>query len=114
MEASFFDGFILYLDIPQPYPVGPGGLVVRYDWAFQTGRFAPGITRNDRGTACPCLLAPLAVKSKPPAGRVVVGSSLHKTRFKYESVSKSLFCRQKAGAKTRNNFSLSTHLDDFQ
>ena len=49
-------------------------------WVFQTGCFAPGFTRNDRGTACPCLLPPLAVKSKPPAVRVVVDSFID--RFK--------------------------------
>jgi hypothetical protein len=46
------------------------------DWVFQTGCFATGFTRNDRGTACPCLLPPMAVKSKPPAVRVVVGPNL--------------------------------------
>jgi hypothetical protein len=29
---------------------------------------------NDQGTACLCFLPPLAVKSKPPAMRVVVDS----------------------------------------
>jgi caffeoyl-CoA O-methyltransferase len=48
----------------------------RNDWVFQTGCFAPGFTRNDQGTACPCLLPPLAVKSKPPAVRVVVDSQI--------------------------------------
>jgi hypothetical protein len=42
----------------------------------QTGCFATGFTRNDRGTACPCLLPPMAVKSKPPAVRVIVGPDL--------------------------------------
>jgi hypothetical protein len=44
------------------------------DWVFQTGCFAPGSTRNDWGTLRPCLLPPMAVKSKPPALRVVVDS----------------------------------------
>jgi hypothetical protein len=44
------------------------------DWVFQTGRFAPGSTRNDWGTSRPCLFPPMAVKSKPPAVRVVVDS----------------------------------------
>ena len=35
---------------------------------------APGFTRNDWGTSRPCLLPPVAVKSKPPALRVVVDS----------------------------------------
>jgi len=42
------------------------------DWVFQTGCFAPGSTRNDWGTSRPCLFPLLAVKSKPPAVRVVV------------------------------------------
>ncbi|MGD9182563.1 MAG: hypothetical protein PVG15_13870 [Desulfobacterales bacterium] len=41
---------------------------------FQTGCIAPGFTRNDWGTSRPCLLPPMAVKSKPPALRVVVDS----------------------------------------
>jgi hypothetical protein len=45
------------------------------DWVFQTGCFAAGFTHNDRGTARPCLL-PVAVKSKPPAVRVVVNPDL--------------------------------------
>ena len=44
------------------------------DWVFQTGCFAPGFTRNDRGTSRPYLFPPMAVKSKPPAMRVVVDS----------------------------------------
>jgi hypothetical protein len=44
------------------------------DWVFQTERFAPGSTRNDWGTSRPCLFPPLAVKSNPPAVRVVVDS----------------------------------------
>ena len=43
-------------------------------WAFQTGCFAPGFARNDWGTSRPCFLPPRAVKSKPPALRVVVDS----------------------------------------
>jgi hypothetical protein len=43
-------------------------------WVFQTGCFAPGSTRNDWGTSRPCLFPPTAVKSKPPAMRVVVDS----------------------------------------
>jgi len=35
---------------------------------------------NDWGTSCPCLLPPLAVKSKPPAMRVVVDSARLKNR----------------------------------
>ena len=42
------------------------------NWVFQTGCFAPGFTHNDWGTSRPCLLPPLAIKSKPPALRVVV------------------------------------------
>jgi len=44
------------------------------DWVFQTGCFAPGSTRNDWGTSRPWLFPPMAVKSKPPAVRVVVDS----------------------------------------
>jgi hypothetical protein len=44
------------------------------NWVFQTGCVAPGFTRNDWGTSRPCLLPPMAVKSKPPALRVVVDS----------------------------------------
>jgi len=47
------------------------------DWVFQTECFAPGSTHNERGTARPCLLPPLAVKSKPPAVRVVVDPIAH-------------------------------------
>ena len=36
------------------------------NWVFQT--------RNDWGTSRPCLFPPMAVKSKPPAVRVVVDS----------------------------------------
>jgi hypothetical protein len=36
---------------------------------------ALGSTRNDWGTSCPCLLPPMAVKSKPPVLRVVVDSA---------------------------------------
>jgi hypothetical protein len=50
--------------------------MIRGYWAFQTGRFAPGSTRNDRGTSRPCLFPPMAVKSKPPAVRMVVDSKL--------------------------------------
>jgi len=32
---------------------------------------------NDWGTSCPCLLPPMAAKSKPPALRVVVDSGWH-------------------------------------
>jgi hypothetical protein len=28
------------------------------DWVFQTECFARGLTRNDRGTLCPCLFPP--------------------------------------------------------
>ncbi len=45
-------------------------------WVFQTGCFAPGFTRNDWGTSRPCLFPPMAVKSKPPAVRVVVDSNI--------------------------------------
>ena len=38
------------------------------DWVF--------LTRNDWGASRPCLFPPLAVKSEPPAVRVVVDSSL--------------------------------------
>ena len=41
-------------------------------WVFQTGCFTPGSTHNDWGTSRPCLFPSLAVKSKPPALRVVV------------------------------------------
>ncbi|MGD9228565.1 MAG: hypothetical protein PVF26_18815 [Desulfobacterales bacterium] len=44
------------------------------DWVFQTGCFAPGSTRNDWGASRLCLFPPVAVKSKPPAVRVVVDS----------------------------------------
>jgi hypothetical protein len=47
------------------------------NWFFQTGCFAREstvFTRNDWGTSRPCLLPPMAVKSKPPALRVVVDS----------------------------------------
>jgi hypothetical protein len=40
------------------------------DWVFQTGYFAPGSTRNDWGTSRPCLLPPMAVKSKPSRSQV--------------------------------------------
>ncbi len=46
------------------------------DWVFQTGCFAAGFTRNDWGTSRPCILPPVAVKSKPPAVRVVVEPDL--------------------------------------
>jgi len=45
------------------------------DWVFQTGCFAPGSTRNVWGTSRPCLFQLMAVKSKPPALRVVVDSN---------------------------------------
>jgi len=35
---------------------------------------APGSTRNDWSASRPCLLPPMAVKSKPPAVRMVVDS----------------------------------------
>jgi len=35
-----------------------------------------GFPKPQQGTACPCLLPPLAVKSKPPAVRVIVDSGL--------------------------------------
>ena len=41
-----------------------------YDWVFQT--------RNDWGASRPCLLPPMAAKSKPPAVRVVVDSEFRK------------------------------------
>ena len=49
-------------------------ILTLFVWVFQTGCFAPGFTGNDRGTVCPCLFPPLAVKSKPPVVRVVVDS----------------------------------------
>ena len=48
------------------------------DWVFQTGCIAPGSTAlffNDWGTSGPRILPPIAVKSKPPALRVVVDSA---------------------------------------
>jgi hypothetical protein len=44
-----------------------GEIHAEYFWVFQT--------RNDWGTSRPCLLPPMAVKSKPPAVRVVVDSA---------------------------------------
>jgi hypothetical protein len=47
------------------------------NWVFQTGCFAresTALTRNDWDTSRPCILPPMAVKSKPPAARVVVDS----------------------------------------
>jgi hypothetical protein len=47
------------------------------NWVFQTGCFAPGFTAlfsTIWGTSRPCLLPPMAVKSKPSALRVVVDS----------------------------------------
>jgi len=38
--------------------------------------FPNRVVFNDRGTARPCLLPPAAVKSKPPAVRVVANSAL--------------------------------------
>jgi hypothetical protein len=49
-------------------------VIHRCDWVFQTGCFASGSTRNDWGPSRPCILPPVAVKSKPPAMRVVVDS----------------------------------------
>jgi hypothetical protein len=44
-------------------------------WVIKTGCFAPGSTHNDWGTSRPGLLPPMAIKSKPPAARVVVEPS---------------------------------------
>jgi hypothetical protein len=46
------------------------------DWVFQTRCLEPGFTHNDRVTSRPCLLPPVALKSKPPAVRVVVEPDL--------------------------------------
>ena len=51
-------------------------LMIKGYWVFKTWCIAPGSTRNDWGTTRPCLFPPMAVKSKPPAARVVVDSKL--------------------------------------
>jgi hypothetical protein len=52
--------------------IGHWRSIMRIIWVFHTGCQAPGSTRNDWGTSYPCLFPPMAVKSKPPALRVVV------------------------------------------
>jgi len=46
---------------------------------------ASGSTRNDWGTSRPCLLPPMAVKTKPPAVRVVVDSETAQTHGQTEN-----------------------------
>jgi len=83
------------------------------DWVFQTGCFAAGFTHNDRGTACPCLLPPMAVKSKPPAVRAVVEPDLKMAARMQEEYLKSAtvtkpvtivdFEEKKGSSTTSNN-----------
>jgi hypothetical protein len=59
------------------------------DWVFQTRCLEPGFTHNDRGTSRPCLLPPVALKSKPPAVRVVVEPDLQMAARMQEEYLKS-------------------------